>query len=86
MGRVPDFDKFDGNYFGLLGHMAETLDPQARLLLETTYEAIVDAGLYMHTGLTNLTITDRLFTRQALTRNHFEAPEPASTSVSRTTP
>ena len=46
MGRIPNFDQFDGNYFGIMGQMVENMDPQARLILETTYEAIVDAGIF----------------------------------------
>ena len=44
MGRIPDFGNFDGSFFGLMGQMVDVMDPQARLLLEATYEAIVDAG------------------------------------------
>ena len=46
MGRIPDFDQFDGTFFGLMGQLVEVMDPQSRLLLEATYEAIVDAGNY----------------------------------------
>ena len=46
MGRVPDFNDFDGNYFGIMGAMVGIIDPQSRLLIETTYEAIIDAGIY----------------------------------------
>ena len=45
MGRIPNFNQFDGNFFGIMGQMVENIDPQARLLLETTYEAIIDAGI-----------------------------------------
>ena len=43
MGRVKNIDKFDGVFFGL-SNQADSLDPETRILLETTYEAIVDAG------------------------------------------
>ena len=46
MGRIPDFNRFDSEYFGIMEQMVENMDPEARLLLEATYEAIVDAGLY----------------------------------------
>ena len=44
MGRVKDIDKFDGGFFGFLGKNGDHLDPESRILLETTYEAIADAG------------------------------------------
>ena len=44
MGRVKDIDKFDGLFFGYSNVDADAMDPELRLLLETTYEAIVDAG------------------------------------------
>ena len=46
MAKLKQIDKFDGLYFGIVGLMADQIDPQGRLLLETTYEAIVDAGIY----------------------------------------
>ena len=47
MGRVKDIEKFDGQFFGLIGKNADSIDAEARFLLETTYEAIVDAGQYI---------------------------------------
>ena len=44
MGRVKDIDKFDGSFFGFLSKHADEMDAESRILLETTYEAIVDAG------------------------------------------
>ena len=44
MGRIMDIDKFDGSYFGFLSKIADAIDPEARIMMETTYEAIVDAG------------------------------------------
>lgn len=44
MGRVKDADRFDGSYFGFLAQQADSIEPQSRILLETTYEAIIDAG------------------------------------------
>ena len=44
MGRIKDYDKFDGAYFGLLARAADAVDPQSRILLETTFECMVDAG------------------------------------------
>ena len=44
MGRIPDFHDFDGAFFGLLQQMNEAIEPTGRLLMETAYEAIIDAG------------------------------------------
>ncbi|CAG2109641.1 unnamed protein product, partial [Medioppia subpectinata] len=45
MGKLKEIDKFDGHFFGIMNTMGDTIDPQSRILLETTYEAIVDAGI-----------------------------------------
>ena len=44
MGRIKEIDKFDGSFFGYLNKVADEINPESRILLETTYEAIVDAG------------------------------------------
>lgn len=44
-GKIKDLSKFDSHFFGVHGKQANMMDPQARLLLEATYEALVDAGL-----------------------------------------
>jgi len=43
-GKLFSIDKFDASFFGIHNKQAESMDPQCRLLLEKTYEAIVDAG------------------------------------------
>ena len=48
MGRIRNIDKFDGSFFGFLDFFADEMDPESRILLETTYEAIVDAGQLIH--------------------------------------
>ncbi|CAG2166701.1 unnamed protein product, partial [Oppiella nova] len=45
MGKIMDYEHFDWSFFGLMDQLVETIDPQSRLLMETTYEAILDAGL-----------------------------------------
>ena len=45
MGKLKEIDKFDGSVFGILPLIGHSIDPQARILLETTYEAICDAGI-----------------------------------------
>ena len=44
LGRIPGIHHFDGAFFGLLQQMNEAIDPPGRLLIESAYEAIVDAG------------------------------------------
>jgi fatty acid synthase len=43
-GKLKDLTKFDASYFGVHPKQAHAMDPQLRLLLEVTHEAIVDAG------------------------------------------
>ncbi|GBN00571.1 Fatty acid synthase [Araneus ventricosus] len=44
MGKLKDISKFDSQFFGVHPKLAHVLDPQTRILLELTYESIVDAG------------------------------------------
>lgn len=44
-GKLKDISKFDASFFGVHPKQAHTMDPQLRVLLETTYEAIVDGGI-----------------------------------------
>ncbi|XP_014667634.1 PREDICTED: fatty acid synthase-like [Priapulus caudatus] len=43
-GKLKDITKFDAAFFGISEKQAVCMDPQTRILLEVTYEAIVDAG------------------------------------------
>jgi fatty acid synthase len=43
-GKLYNIDKFDASFFSVHYKQAQSMDPQCRLLLEKTYEAIVDAG------------------------------------------
>ncbi|CAG2177172.1 unnamed protein product [Oppiella nova] len=43
-GKITDFNKFDASFFGLPDQMVSEIDPQARIVLEVAYEAIVDSG------------------------------------------
>lgn len=44
-GKIRDISKCDYEFFGLNEHEANYMDVQMRLAMETTYEAIVDAGV-----------------------------------------
>ena len=43
--KIKDLSSFDATFFGIHPKQAHTMDPQLRLMLETTYEAIIDAGI-----------------------------------------
>lgn len=43
-GKIKDLSKFDASFFGVHPKQANSMDPQLRMLLEVTYESIVDAG------------------------------------------
>ncbi|XP_059765124.1 fatty acid synthase [Balaenoptera ricei] len=45
LGKLKDLSRFDASFFGVHPKQANTMDPQLRLLLEVTYEAIVDGGI-----------------------------------------
>ncbi|XP_050423114.1 fatty acid synthase-like isoform X2 [Adelges cooleyi] len=44
-GKLKELEHFDANFFGVHAKQAEVMDPQLRLMLESTYECIVDAGV-----------------------------------------
>ena len=44
-GYLSDIDRFDAEFFDMAPRDAERLDPQHRLMLETAWEALEDAGL-----------------------------------------
>ncbi|CAG2101429.1 unnamed protein product, partial [Medioppia subpectinata] len=45
MGKIQNYKQFDSTFFGLNEQLVEELDPQSRMLVEATYEAMLDAGV-----------------------------------------
>lgn len=45
MGKINNIEKFDPQFFNISTIEANMMDPMARMLLEHTYEAIIDAGI-----------------------------------------
>ncbi|WP_052830500.1 SDR family NAD(P)-dependent oxidoreductase [Gynuella sunshinyii] len=44
-GFIRDVDAFDHQFFGLLPHVVEAMDPQQRIMLELTWTCLEDAGI-----------------------------------------
>ncbi|KAG5885210.1 hypothetical protein JTB14_012233 [Gonioctena quinquepunctata] len=44
-GKLKDLQYFDATFFGVHAKQAHVMDPQLRILLELTHEALVDAGV-----------------------------------------
>ncbi|XP_058818329.1 fatty acid synthase-like [Topomyia yanbarensis] len=44
-GKINNLTKFDREFFGYDRRQRDTMDPQQRMLIEHTYEAILDAGV-----------------------------------------
>ncbi|KAL6267253.1 hypothetical protein P5V15_000327 [Pogonomyrmex californicus] len=45
MGTINNTEKFDADFFGFSIEQAHTCDPIIRILLEHSYEAVIDAGI-----------------------------------------
>jgi len=54
-GTIENIDKFDARFFGLSNREAMLMDPQHRLFLQTSYNALADAG-YAPSALTDVGI------------------------------
>lgn len=44
VGKIKTLNKFDAAFFSVHAKQAHSMDPMSRILLEKTYEAIVDSG------------------------------------------
>jgi fatty acid synthase len=44
-GFISGMENFDAHFFGFSDKIANSMDPQSRMLLEHAYEAILDAGM-----------------------------------------
>ncbi|XP_043924165.1 fatty acid synthase [Protopterus annectens] len=44
-GKLKEISRFDASFFGVHAKQAHTMDPQLRLLLEVSFEAIIDGGI-----------------------------------------
>jgi len=44
MGTINNVEKFDADFFGLSLEQGHTFSPDTRILLERSYEAVIDAG------------------------------------------
>ncbi|KAF7995900.1 hypothetical protein HCN44_007007 [Aphidius gifuensis] len=44
-GKILNLDKFDASFFGVHYKLAAVMDPSCRMLMEHTYEAVIDAGV-----------------------------------------
>ncbi|XP_043486066.1 fatty acid synthase [Polistes fuscatus] len=44
-GKLKNLEYFDATFFGVHAKQAHVMDPQLRMLLEITHEAIIDAGI-----------------------------------------
>ncbi|XP_046963777.1 fatty acid synthase-like [Vanessa cardui] len=44
-GKINHIEKFDASFFGIHFRETHTIDPMCRILMEKTYEAVIDAGL-----------------------------------------
>ncbi|XP_050463287.1 fatty acid synthase-like isoform X2 [Cataglyphis hispanica] len=44
-GKIKNLNRFDASFFKVHAKQARAMDPQLRLLLEVTYEALIDAGI-----------------------------------------
>lgn len=44
-GKIFDLEKFDASFFGVNNKLADSMDPQFRILIEVAYESMLDAGI-----------------------------------------
>ncbi|RYZ57320.1 MAG: hypothetical protein EOP07_10250, partial [Proteobacteria bacterium] len=73
---VIEGDRFDASFFKMSRREAEFLDPQQRILIECSYQALDDAGLFNSSSETRVAVYAAVGSNTYLTRNlaagHFE--------------
>ncbi|MEL7039114.1 MAG: type I polyketide synthase, partial [Cyanobacteria bacterium J06592_8] len=89
-GFVPNLAEFDADFFGIAPREAVSLDPQHRLLLEVSWEALENAGIILEklsekqTGVF-IGISSSDYSQQLLTRNISEIDAYLATGNSHST-
>ncbi|KAJ1528633.1 hypothetical protein ONE63_007028 [Megalurothrips usitatus] len=76
-GTIGDCGDFDHAFFGMHQKLAYWTDPAARLCIERSFEAIIDAGLSpreLRGSKTNVYASYTFSDFEALMLDHFEAP------------
>jgi amino acid adenylation domain-containing protein len=53
-GIVDDADKFDADFFGINSRLAALMDPQQRIFMEISWEALENAGYHPQNGHANI--------------------------------
>ena len=57
-GNISDINRFDAQFFGIHGKQVNAMDPQIRILLEKTYEAVLDSGQILQRLTAEFTTTN----------------------------
>lgn len=78
-GYLENVDHFDADFFGISPREAQCIDPQHRLLMETSWTALEDAGISSLDGLTTGVFT-------GICLNDYAAYQLSSTDYTRITP
>lgn len=75
-GKVNNLDKFDAEFFGIDRCLRDTMDPQIRMLLEHSFEAILDAGVNPETirGSRTGVFTASIFSETQMRMNYMLCP------------
>ncbi|MEA3087763.1 MAG: hypothetical protein QOC89_5460 [Paraburkholderia sp.] len=84
---LDDIDRFDAHYFGIAPREAAHMDPQQRMLLELSIEAIEDAGLLAERLRGSATgVFAAIYNHDFLRYQHADADQIAAHTASGTSP